>query len=56
MVCSKFSRLVGLPEATLRAGQALQPLEAVSDAQDMHYSSTGGLHPGSSPHTCSVSS
>lgn len=41
MLCSKFSGLVEVPEATLRAGQALEPLEAVSDAQNMHYGSTG---------------
>lgn len=41
IICSKFSRLVEVPEATLRAGQALEPLEAVSDAQNMHYGSTG---------------
>lgn len=41
--CSKCSRLVEVPEATLRA------LEAVSDAHNMHYSSTRGLHPDSSP-------
>lgn len=41
IMCPKFSRLVEVPEATLRAGQALEPLEAVSDAQNMHYGSPG---------------
>lgn len=49
IVCSKFSGLVEVPEGTLRGGQALEPLEAVSDAQNMHYGSTGGLHPEGSP-------
>lgn len=53
---SEFSGLVKVPEATLRAGKAPEPPEAVSDAQNMHYGSTGGLHGQSSPHTCSVSS
>lgn len=49
VVCSEFSGLVEVPEATLRAGQAPEPLEAVSDAQNMHDGAAGGLHPKSSP-------